>query len=1105
LARPTDQHLTQDELEFLVLSGASQEQVLPSPGMDAEGMSSHIAQCEKCRSLAANYASIENRLISLKSGDIALRGEHCPPDEEWFSVAAGLLPAEQAEKDMQHATTCDHCAPLLGIAIEDFSNELTPEEESLVNGLSSSDSKWQKSFAKQLSVAAQTRTTEANAATQWWKIFASRPRLIYATVGLLLVGAVLGWFFIPQPPQRTERLLAKAYTQQRTLELRVPGAQYAPLRVERASNASQFKKAPALLEADVLIVQNLSKHPTDPFWLAAKARANILDGDYEGAISSLRQVLAATPDSFSARIDYASALYERAEAEDHPVDFSTSYQYLSEVLAKTPDDPIALFNRAIVGERIYLYQSAQEDWEHYLRIAPAGEWAAEAKRRLDDLRGKLRSHEDSVQQPLVSPEDLSRIAQAHDSHIQSRIEDRVEEYLDKATVSWLPAAFPESLSLSRSVVRANLEATRLLSEMLLRNHKDPWLCDLLSGMASAEFRIAIADLSQAVKANASGDPVKSLRYSRDAGIEFKAAKNDPGVFRASLERVYSLQRSAQARDCLSEARLLSPRVSSYHYHWIELQLQLRESACSAMIGDLTRASRLLSQAEVSGRESRYGSSLLTRAGYSAALSGDLGDQSKSWSANLAGLRVYWQGTYPAIRAFNFYDELDGQAEDSSEWLLAMACAREAANVIDHSDNLAGRAMAHYQLARMALMANAVEDAKREFGRAESIFSQLPQTTATRLYRLDGEVSLIALQTEHKDLHKSLRELRDIEPYLKDVENYPIALRFYRTLGKIYESEQDHAQAETYLLSAARVADWGLASIQNERDRLTWSRETGDVYRDLVKLKLRSRNDPEGAFQIWEWYKAAALPFAKDSVRTTRTTPGIKNGLPWARSAIDLTFQDEAVPPLSGSHRTLISYALFSDGLAIWIKDDHGLSSEWVPVDAAYLRNLVRSFHDLCADPRSDFFRLKETGRRLYSLVFAPVSSRYPLERTIVIEPDVALDDLPWDALVDSSGHYLAESFVVSLSPGLRFSKHLNPPFEWSTDLHAVFVAAPAIKPTLGRDLKPLSDAMSEAEEAASLFHAPVLLTGNSATLNSVQQELAWANLFQFSGHSAPSV
>lgn len=64
-------------------------------------------------------------------------------------------------------------------------------------------------------------------------------------------------------------------------------------------------------------------------------------------------------------------------------DFNIAIEFLNRALKMTPNDPLALFNRAIVYERMHFHGQAIEDW-HYLRVDPNSKWAAEARQRLAD-------------------------------------------------------------------------------------------------------------------------------------------------------------------------------------------------------------------------------------------------------------------------------------------------------------------------------------------------------------------------------------------------------------------------------------------------------------------------------------------------------------------------------------------------------------------------------------------------------------------------------------------------------------------------------------------------------------------------------------------------
>jgi cytochrome c-type biogenesis protein CcmH/NrfG len=64
-----------------------------------------------------------------------------------------------------------------------------------------------------------------------------------------------------------------------------------------------------------------------------------------------------------------------------PERYQVAYELLGQVLEGDNRNTVALFNRAVVSERLREYQSAVEDWTRLLEVEPKGGWADEARRR----------------------------------------------------------------------------------------------------------------------------------------------------------------------------------------------------------------------------------------------------------------------------------------------------------------------------------------------------------------------------------------------------------------------------------------------------------------------------------------------------------------------------------------------------------------------------------------------------------------------------------------------------------------------------------------------------------------------------------------------------
>lgn len=116
LARSTDQHINNKELNALVLSRFNAGSDLePDLSQDAIETRRHVTSCLDCRSKVQKYSLLVNRLpmVLVKS---APAGVDCPQHVDWDEVVAGLWPERKARQAMMHAALCEHCGPSLRAA-----------------------------------------------------------------------------------------------------------------------------------------------------------------------------------------------------------------------------------------------------------------------------------------------------------------------------------------------------------------------------------------------------------------------------------------------------------------------------------------------------------------------------------------------------------------------------------------------------------------------------------------------------------------------------------------------------------------------------------------------------------------------------------------------------------------------------------------------------------------------------------------------------------------------------------------------------------------------------------------------------------------------------
>src|SRR5258708_21601913 len=221
---------------------------------------------------------------------------------------------------------------------------------------------------------------------------------------------------------------------------------------------------------------------------------------------------------------------------------------------------------------------------------------------------------------------------------------------------------------------------------------------------------------------------------------------------------------------------------------------------------------------------------------------------------------------------------------------------------------------------------------------------------------------------------------------------------------------------------------------------------------------------------------------------------------------------QAAPPLPApsvvanrlpyfSDETVIAYATFPDGIAIWSFDDRGIFSRWISLPLPKVQELAIQFHRLCSSPYSDLFVLRTTARSLYDLLIAPIEDRLSAGRPLVFEPDELLAGIPFAALVNREEHYLAERNIVEQSPGLYQAMHLRSPRTIDPETPILVVSVPV---AAEEGLAPLADAENEAQTVAESFRSPRWLKGPEASLSAIRQQLRGVSVFHFAGHAVAS-
>jgi len=370
-------HLNDAQIEQY---GKTSDTTGPEAGQQIE---THLADCPACRdrvlvSQRARFALMGDAPV--KTAPLPDRpGPQCPSEDDLRNLAAGLCPPDQATKFTEHAAQCNHCGPLLRMYAEDFSDDLGKDNEAVVRKLKSSSRGWQKKLVSRV-LAGSSAVPAQSPKRSFFSVWVLVPTAVVACAAIVF--AV--WYSQRETPGKVEKLLAQAYTEQRTMELRWPGAEWAPPSIYRGKEASS--KPLPLLEAEEILGRRQEGFAADVAWVQAAEEKEILDGNPQTAVVILTRAVQTHPDSVPLLLDLATAHFRLGERSQDQQEYEKARETLSEALVQEPSNVVALFNRAITYQRLRKMDEAAKDWAAFLKYERNQRWSDEGRKRLGDLR-----------------------------------------------------------------------------------------------------------------------------------------------------------------------------------------------------------------------------------------------------------------------------------------------------------------------------------------------------------------------------------------------------------------------------------------------------------------------------------------------------------------------------------------------------------------------------------------------------------------------------------------------------------------------------------------------------------------------------------------------
>jgi len=1083
-------HLTFEQIECLIdtQSGLTEKHAQSERLEEARR---HLVECEPCQRLVSMHKEFDHALRRL-SEDVPKDAESdCPWAQSLNELAAGLISPADAERLLRHAVQCDHCGPMLRVAAEAFSPQQKADEEERLSSLQSGKPEWQASIAQRLASISNPSASETSSPPPLVRRgrfqIVLRSRWIYGAAAAIALAAIAMSVFVWHLlPSYANQLLAQAYTEHRTLEVRIPGAKYAPMRVERGTGTSNLDKPASLLKAETLIVESLRKNPNDPTWLDARARADLLDGNYESAIKSLQSALEAQPDSPSLLTDIGSAYFLRAEVTEHVIDYGNAIESLGKGLAKAPDEPVALFNRALACERMFLYTQAVNDWEHYLRVDPRGGWADDARTNLERVKQKMAEREKRTATPLLSPKAFNAAIDEHHEDGVALLDQRTERYLEIAIDSWLPQIYGDGGSprVTRNETRRALED---LAAILKDRHDDTWLLEFLQSPPSPIHEEALRSLLESDGALQSGHYGLSAELAQKSEREFERSRNRAGMLRASFSLMLAQSFALKYEDCLGTAGAATPLLSVTRYRWLQTQTLIQQGECQDSLAQEEGAIQSTSSGVETARRFHYPSLELRAIAFEASYRRGTSGADRGLHDLMNGLATFWQTDVANTRGENLYSALFNVA-GTRNWhrVEALAIAEKISDfpAKDPVDQAVGWEL----LAAAEERAGDYRAAQASGQNATSQLAALPEDSGVILRKDEVALENARIQLLLGDPKGASLTLAGLRLQFERADPGLFQAEYFKTYGETFLTLGLDASAEPLLERALSVAEAGLKDLPLEADKLQWSRMESQIYRDRLEIKLKS-GTPAESLALWEWYKGASIR----AVATRDSRMPAANG---GRSFLPAEASSYALTPGTA----LISYAVLKNSAIAFVFRDGKVSSYSLHLPGAPELQALR-FLNLCADPSTSLNSLDAESRRLYAILVAPLESDIKGATALRFETDGILDGIPFELLRGTDGRYLTDRFEVTYSPGLAYASHSRPETLSPASSALIVVASGAQGPRL----TPLPEATDEGRDVSSYFRRARTLSGSLATRAAVLENLRDATVFHFVGHAVAGV
>lgn len=782
------------------------------------------------------------------------------------------------------------------------------------------------------------------------------------------------------------------------------------------------------------------------------------------SISSLRRLATLIDQPAPVLADLAAALIVRAERTQAPRDLLEAYEITGQALEREPHNLAALYNRALALDRYGLVDQVAADWSAYLAADPGSAWAADARRRLNDLRHL----------PSLPPPPAADAPPAAYAYYAAADPQRARELgMDRLLGEWGTAV--EAGDSARAFDRLN-RAAALGAALERRSDGDASLADAVRAIRDARKDPArLRSLARAHREYAAGMVLYDSAEYRRAEPRFAAVVAAPGasfVLRDWARAFYGTMRvfNGAAADGTRILRETIGEVDAGRYpalaaraRWSYGNTMARGGAeWEGALREARRSAALFASADE--RENEGGAlNIVTDAHFV------LGEPDSAYAV--------MHRAFGRLRPYNASVRLHTLLTAGARHLEADGLIRAAIALQVEDVRVAARGgrtihLIEARAARARLLAarGDGERALADLGPARALLPRITDEGARGWLQADlREVEARALL--HENPRRAAPAFDSAAAFFAKIPIRSLPPRVGGAEARL--AVGDAAGATERLESAIRLLEQRRESIRMEPRRAAVFDHARRVVDRIVMLKLASGDVAEALMYM-------------DRARASLASVG---GLQPEQAG-------EASAPAG---EVVVEYALVADTLLVWTVSGARVDVFRTAVDTL---RLVRAIEDVQAQLQQG--ATEAEVRPLLSMLFdslvRPLQPRLGSAGTpLVLVADGALASVPFAALHDArTSRYLMEDhpmrFAVSLREARRGARAPAAP-------GVLLVADPAFDARDHPLLDRLRHAAAEVRRFANGYTGAAIMEGGAATRAGLVSGLGRAGIVHFAGHA----